>query len=148
VASFDTSDFSMLYTACKDIPKLSLEDRIKCGILKNSKVVIRQLTPARLVGNKAVPAPTGKVPFATPSKTAVATTPANKSSPASTATKRKGTLSFGPATTKKQAVATPTKNEPKPKAVPATPSTATKTQVKAKPDSGKILFYGIAIHIH
>jgi hypothetical protein len=143
VTSVDSTDFSMLYAACNDIPKLSLEDRVKCGILKNTNVTIQEFTSARLIDNKAKPVSNSKAPITAPSKIASPTTAiANKATSTSTATKRKGTLSFGPATTKKQAVATPTNNEPKPKAVQTKPSIATKTQTKnTKADHGNITLW-------
>jgi hypothetical protein len=96
LTSFDPNDFSLLYSACKDIPRLTLEDRVKCGVLKNDNVTFKKLSASRSEQTQkpvVVEKPFAKV---TPAK------PISKST--SVATKRKGTLSFGPATTKKQAI--------------------------------------------
>ncbi|KAG2196400.1 hypothetical protein INT47_012904 [Mucor saturninus] len=118
VTSFEPIDFSILYPACKDTAVLSLENRIQCGILKNKNVTAKALrtgppptnqkkSEASKPFSNATPAASTKAtPFKTPTKTAAATTSG----------KRKGTLMFGPATTKKQAVETPIeKNKPAPK---------------------------------
>ncbi|KAI9364834.1 DNA polymerase subunit Cdc27-domain-containing protein, partial [Pilaira anomala] len=96
VTPVDTNDFSLLYTACKDFPKLSLEDRIKSGILKNANVTFKDLQSSRPVEVKKPITP----PVSRPA-------PAKPATPTKNSVKRKGTLSFGPSTTKKQAIETP-----------------------------------------
>lgn len=102
VTPVDTNDFSLLYTACKDFPRVSLEDRIKSGILKNANVTFKDLQSSRPVEVKKPITPPVSRPA--PAKPAPAKPSAT---PTKTSLKRKGTLSFGPSTTKKQAIETP-----------------------------------------
>ncbi|KAG2238070.1 hypothetical protein INT48_002637 [Thamnidium elegans] len=93
VTPFDCCDFSLLYPACKNIPKLTLEDRVKSGILKNDSVTIKPPKASRLVEvKKPVTPAVQRVELAKP---ATAAKPVTTTKPA---TKRKGTLSFGPTT--------------------------------------------------
>ncbi|KAG2206025.1 hypothetical protein INT46_000096 [Mucor plumbeus] len=141
VTSFDPDDFSIFYNACRDAPKLAIEDRIKCGILKNSNVILRDTSsinrPAateiksstisnakHLTSNATTKSAAPSNPFNSKAKSTASptlvdnmtksTTASSKlSSATSTTVKRKGTLNFGPATTKKQAVtSSPKTKEP------------------------------------
>lgn len=133
VTSFEPNDFTLLYSACKDIPKLSLEDRIKCGVLKNDTVILKKPAPV-VTGNpfaKAAPSkPTASAakPAASATKSAALPTPVAP-------VKRKGTLSFEPATSKKQAV-TSTKSKAEEKNKPL-PKSVVDSKKKGKNDHGK-----------
>lgn len=110
---------------------MTLEDRIKCGILKNVNVSFKTLGISRSVEAKK-PVPVVSKPFAK-------ATPAPVKSAAPV--KRKGTLMFGPATTKKQAIETPKpkskveQNKPTPKPITIF-NTKKSNQVEEKSDAG------------
>ncbi|KAG1143921.1 hypothetical protein G6F37_007413 [Rhizopus arrhizus] len=97
VASYDLDDFSILYTATKDIPKIPLEDRIKCGVLRNANVQYKSLSAK---GSKPPPpSPALNVPI---SKQPMIAT--------NSATKRKGITPIEAPFPKKVAVEKPVKN--------------------------------------
>lgn len=138
VTSFTPNDFSIFYTAYEDAPKLAIEDRVKCGILKNDHVIVKEVVSNRRSNGPQTPAPAKPAP----AKTSSTFTPKPKEEP-KPAPKRKGTLNFGPATTKKQATEQKPKVEkPAPKSTPKptpkpTPKAAPKSAVKKDNDHGK-----------
>ncbi|MBM6383473.1 MAG: hypothetical protein JSY10_05695 [Paenibacillus sp.] len=148
VTPFDCCDFSLLYPACKNIPKLTLEDRVKSGILKNDSVTIKPPKASRLVEvKKPVTPAVQRVELAKP---ATAAKPVTTTKPA---TKRKGTLSFGPTTSKKQAVdKTTSKIEPKQTKTVSKPVSKPKSsvlsQMKKKSDEGKYIYIYIYIYFY
>ncbi|EPB81784.1 hypothetical protein HMPREF1544_11498 [Mucor circinelloides 1006PhL] len=124
ITSFDPDDFSIFYAACKDAPQLAIEDRVKCGILKNSNVVLRDISPtnrtvdgekksAPISNTKSLTSNASTKPTTTSSSNINSTSKPTKPSPAATTTsgKRKGTLNFGPPSTKKQVVTASSKNQ-------------------------------------
>lgn len=135
VTSFEPLDFSILYSACKDTPKLSIEDRIQCGILKNTNVTMKTPSTSTPVVTKK---PEISKPFSKATPTPVNVVPTKSTAKTTTAAasgKRKGTLMFGPVTTKKQAVTTSVeKNKPTPK--PNTLFRNTKSSVQNRNDDG------------
>ncbi|CAO3608055.1 unnamed protein product [Mucor fragilis] len=121
ITAFDPDDFSIFYTACKDAPQLTIEDRVKCGILKNPNVVLRNMTPTdRTVDGEKKSAPISNTKSLTFNTSSKPTTPSSSTpKAASTTGKRKGVLNFGPASTKKQIVtASPKSQVPVSKTVP------------------------------
>ncbi|KAK4509409.1 uncharacterized protein ATC70_007760 [Mucor velutinosus] len=115
ITSFDPDDFSIFYTACKDAPQLAIEDRVKCGILRNSNVVSRNITPTNrtvsgeqksvsISNTKSLTSNTSTKPITPPNST-------SKTTSTTTTAKRKGALNFGPASTKKQIVTASPKSE-------------------------------------
>ncbi|KAI8641224.1 DNA polymerase subunit Cdc27 [Parasitella parasitica] len=150
ITSFDPEDFSIFYSACRDAPKLTIEDRVKCGILKNSNVALRNTaSTARKATNetqtstisKTKPltsnisskpaAPTTNIVSNETKSNAKSSKPSKPSKPSSdtpAAAKRKGTLNFGPSITKKQAVASSAKMEE-----PVSKPVAKKSIAKMKP---------------
>lgn len=128
VTSFNPNDFSIFYAAYEEAPKLAIEDRVKCGILKNNQVKIKETTSNRRTDNKVQQ--TGKPATSTSSKpsTTINSKPATKPETA----KRKGTLNFGPTSSKKQAVeSTSTKKTEKPSPKPVV------TKSKKESEQGK-----------
>ncbi|KAI9483580.1 MAG: DNA polymerase subunit Cdc27 [Benjaminiella poitrasii] len=120
LTSFDPDDFSILYTACKEAPRLALEDRVKCGILRNTNVHQSNVTSNRLIEKKDQPVMKNNTTLTKPISTPTSNkATSNTATPSSTGSKRKGTLSFGPVTTKKQAVAKPSKTKPEKTEKPA-----------------------------
>ncbi|OAD06950.1 hypothetical protein MUCCIDRAFT_107546 [Mucor lusitanicus CBS 277.49] len=122
ITSFDPDDFSIFYTACKEAPQLALEDRVKCGILKNANVVLQNIVPTnRAVEGEKKSAPTSNTkslssntstkPTTLSSSTSKATSSTTTTTTTTTTGKRKGTLNFGPASTKKQIVTASPKSE-------------------------------------
>lgn len=114
-----------------------MEDRVKSGILKNDSVTIKPPKASRLVEVKKPVA--SAVQRAEPAKSTIATKPVTATKPA---VKRKGTLSFGPTTSKKQAVDSPkSKAEPKqtkPVSKPVyKPKSSVLSQMKKKSDEGE-----------
>lgn len=114
-----------------------MEDRVKSGILKNDSVTIKPPKASRLVEVKKPVAPA--VQRVEPAKPGIATKPVTATKPAA---KRKGTLSFGPTTSKKQAVDSPkSKIEPKQTKPVSKPISKHKSsvlsQMKKKNDEGK-----------
>ncbi|GAN04555.1 hypothetical protein MAM1_0067d04016 [Mucor ambiguus] len=134
ITSFDPDDFSIFYTACKDAPQLAIEDRVKCGILKNSNVVLRSITPTnRTVDGEKKSAPISNTKSLTSNTSTKPIPPSSNTSKATSTTttttgKRKGTLNFGPAATKKQIVAASPKSE-----TPASKPVLKKSISKMKP---------------
>ncbi|GAA5805594.1 hypothetical protein HPULCUR_011114 [Helicostylum pulchrum] len=128
VTPFDCCDFSLLYPACKNIPKLTLEDRVKSGILKNDSVTIKPPKASRHVEVKKP---------VTPAVQRVE--PAKPITPTKPAAKRKGTLSFGPTTSKKQAVESLEPKQTKPASKPVSkPKSSVLSQMKKKSDEDDI----------
>ncbi|KAI7906453.1 DNA polymerase subunit Cdc27 [Cokeromyces recurvatus] len=111
LTSFNPDDFSILYTACKEAPRLAIEDRVKCGILKNTNARLKNIASNRLSEKKDQPVIKSNVTTNTINTKPIMTTTTPKSTTTTNAVKRKGTLSFGPATTKKQAISTPKANK-------------------------------------
>ncbi|KAG0164810.1 hypothetical protein DFQ28_009675 [Apophysomyces sp. BC1034] len=124
VASYGPKDFSIFVAANKDIPYISIEDRIKCGALKNDNVKQRKMeakpiitTPLQSTGPSKVDKPTAKSKFEENSvKGSATTTTANKAKTSSKSSaitgKRKYGLSFEKAVPK---TAKPPAVEEKPK---------------------------------
>ncbi|KAL9545730.1 hypothetical protein MBANPS3_007002 [Mucor bainieri] len=134
ITSFDPDDFSIFYTACKDAPQLAIEDRVKCGVLKNPNVVLRSITPAsRTVAGEKKSASISNTTSLTSNTSAKPMPPLSSTSKATSSTtntttgKRKGTLNFGPASTKKQIVTASSKSN-----VPVSKPTPKKSISKMK----------------
>lgn len=125
VTSYDPVDFSVLYAACKDTPRLSLEERHKCGALKNPNATYKTLEKSRAIqsNNKPVPPAAPKAPAST-SKPA----PAFNIPPKH----KKGTLSFTPTTKKPVTKETPVEK----KAAAAKPVAK---GIKRKTDHGMVV---------
>lgn len=128
VTSYDPVDFSVLYAACKDTPRLSLEERYSCGAVKNPNATYKTLEKSRAMQSKPTPAAAAaapKVPASTSSKPA----PAFNMPPKH----KKGTLSFTPTTKKPITKETPVEKKP------AAAKPAVAKGVKRKTDHGMVV---------
>ncbi|KAG2215850.1 hypothetical protein INT45_004425 [Circinella minor] len=129
VIPYDPKDLSILVTANKDIPYLTIQDRVRCGVLKCSQVLtVKPSTQKRTQPDttlskqqqqQSLPKPTSSIP-SKPTSSPSSTATTNKST---IPPKRKGTLSF-----EKHAKKTPT---PTPvSSSPTPPPVTTKTPEK------------------
>lgn len=101
VTSYDPIDFSVLYAACKDTPRLSLEERYTCGTLKNPNATYKTLEKSRAIQtNVNKPSPVAPKAHEPATKPTLFQPPKHK----------KGTLSFTP--TKKPVTKPVTKEAP------------------------------------
>ncbi|CEJ00337.1 hypothetical protein RMCBS344292_14397 [Rhizopus microsporus] len=123
ISSYSLDNLSMLYIANKDAPKLSLEDRVKCGILKYpvkyNKPAAKDLQP---------PPPPAKTNVPLSKQPVIAT---------HSATKRKGTFppdsSAAPSPPLKKAVIEKTSKKSTTKATSSSKSEKNEKQVKITP---------------
>ncbi|KAI8327904.1 DNA polymerase subunit Cdc27-domain-containing protein [Choanephora cucurbitarum] len=100
VSSFDLKDMTLLLAAYKDMPKLSLGDRVRYGMLKHTQVS---------QDKKAKPGPS--MPALPKVKTEI--TPKSAPSVEPKSNKRKDPFLSNPSAQKKQAVAKPAEKKPK-----------------------------------
>lgn len=83
-----------MYSACKDIPKLTIQERYECGILKNKNATLKVLEASRAVESRKHAPYESKpiIPKTAPVKTTNTKTTASKTTKPTAS--KKGTLSF------------------------------------------------------